>query len=474
MSTLARGSPNPVTAPPAARATERRGGAAVELFIALAVIGISGVGAAWAFYGGGVDALLLVASTAAVSGVAGFVWHGGTRITAAGTFALTTALIAGYGGWYWATRLAYTQTSMPDLTYADSAILASAAAMYLLFWRGSRSEGSPYHHPVSHALDRSDARAMGLVGFVLLAVGEGAAARGPGVGGLADSCAYVGVVLIAAALLGRRGARPGQLGSWLLIGAALLSYYELAFRGGGRLVLVGLAVAIAIIAQYRGLRSVKIWCLIITVPGLLLFANIGRDRGGLPYNAPGGPTSLQSGIESMVSPVSDLGALIEQRINDGGGQTLVAELVTPIPRSLWPSKPDQLGRVLAVRLVPQVATNSSQSNAATMVGEWYFNFGWPGVVVMIFVIGWGIRWLDRLLLRSSRRSTTSRLDAYLFVFWAIMVGSVPDVVWNGTSTWATRNQVRILVLLPILAWAWATRRPSAREQGALVGASENA
>lgn len=67
------------------------------------------------------------------------------------------------------------------------------------------------------------------------------------------------------------------------------------------------------------------------------------------------------------------------------GGSFLGFIVTPIPRVLWPEKPN-------VRIGPHIAQNLFDfGNKAGVppgaVGEAYLNFGWPGIVFVLFFVG---------------------------------------------------------------------------------------
>lgn len=74
-----------------------------------------------------------------------------------------------------------------------------------------------------------------------------------------------------------------------------------------------------------------------------------------------------------------------------GGKTIARWVLAPIPRSLWPDKPvippgPEIGRAVYDQRVAGVPP--------AMVAEWYWNFGWPGIVVGAFGLGMLLRWLQ--------------------------------------------------------------------------------
>jgi hypothetical protein len=411
-------------------------------------------------------AMRLVGIASIVGGMAIFLHHGGRRITAAGVYSLTTGLMCGCGVWYWA-GVAPDNTSRGSIFVAALSIYISSALMYALFWQRAATAAAPEPSKPIPAGVASGLRAAGIAlaafGLIIQRTDWLPAARSQAT--LAQAAAEVGVVLFAASyvLSGRSLSRsPFRVG---MAAAAVLIYYFLIFSGFGRLRLAALVIAICVIAQQRtSTRLLKPMAVAAVIPALLVFAAVGRARTS---DDPRTAHSSGSGLGSLVNPIATYGSLIDQHITDGGGSTLTAEAVILVPRAVWPNKPVQLGRTLAVRLAPEIAAVSSLSMAAMPQGEWYYNFGWLGVVIMMLALGLIIRWLDRWLASCSGRDLAERHAIYLFIAVAVLVGSISDLAWGGTATWIGRNMQRAVVLVPVVVWFYLIRvvRAPARADG---------
>lgn len=102
-----------------------------------------------------------------------------------------------------------------------------------------------------------------------------------------------------------------------------------------------------------------------------------------------GPGRAQSFIErsSLKGSVDLIVSHTGRDVPFQHGHTLAPVLTTFIPRILWPTKPDvQTGRVmnLAFLVAPdQPGTYISPSH----LGEFYWNYGWPGAVVGMLLVG---------------------------------------------------------------------------------------
>lgn len=73
------------------------------------------------------------------------------------------------------------------------------------------------------------------------------------------------------------------------------------------------------------------------------------------------------------------------------GRTFWNAFLTPIPRVIWPEKPIVRSDILVefdiLGLPPERRTGASPR----IVGEFYLNWGWPGVFVGMFLLGWFLR-----------------------------------------------------------------------------------
>ncbi len=108
-----------------------------------------------------------------------------------------------------------------------------------------------------------------------------------------------------------------------------------------------------------------------TLPGLFEAAVINRNQIDVPKTA-------------------HILAAVPDELPPQWGKTLARWVLAPIPRSLWPDKPvippgPEIGRAVYDQPVAGVPPG--------MVAEWYWNFGWPGILVGSFALGGLLRWL---------------------------------------------------------------------------------
>jgi O-antigen/teichoic acid export membrane protein len=386
-----------------------------------------------------------------------FLSHGGWRITAAGSYCLAAGLMAGSGGWYWAATQPLS-TTRASVFLAALSIYASTAFMYILFWHG---RGVPSTSVGPELLSPDKARNLGLTGIALFLAG--AVAQKVSLGTLPTACADMGVAAFAASLLLSGRARVLGSARILLVSLAMLAYYLVVFTGGGRLRLVALAITIAIMAQFRSKWRVKALAMAALIPGLLVLGIIGQLR--LSAEHPNAVASA-SGLGSLVNPLATYGQIIHGHVSGDHGKSYVAEPLVLLPRSLWPHKPVQVGRTLALRLDPNVAEVTNLSVAVMPQAEAYFNFSWLGILLVIPLIGLVVLWLDERLVRRVEVGIGRATSLLGFLALSVVIGSLTDLAWGGTATWAVRDIQRLLVLAPFAFLAWISTRAAASPSGA--------
>ncbi len=84
-------------------------------------------------------------------------------------------------------------------------------------------------------------------------------------------------------------------------------------------------------------------------------------------------------------------------------------LWAPIPRAIWPDKPDVGGGRTVVKDVTGLDLTEGTSFGAGQILEFYVNFGTFGVVLGMFGFGALFRWLDRIIIRSLNRLDVRKL-----------------------------------------------------------------
>ena len=91
------------------------------------------------------------------------------------------------------------------------------------------------------------------------------------------------------------------------------------------------------------------------------------------------------------------------------GSTFLPLLLKPIPRTLMPNKPLGAGGILNSILFP-VSYDAGYATTPTMLGEWYMNFSWVGIILGMALVGIAAAILYRLL---GRGRSPARVVLYM-------------------------------------------------------------
>ena len=102
------------------------------------------------------------------------------------------------------------------------------------------------------------------------------------------------------------------------------------------------------------------------------------------------------------------------------GSSYFAFFTLPVPRSVWPDKPGQVGG-----LVGDVFFNSPAGTPPGPIGEAYWNFHIPGVVIVFFLFGTFQKWLSQSFVKYRREPAA--VLVYLTILFTIDP-STPAVV----------------------------------------------
>jgi hypothetical protein len=198
--------------------------------------------------------------------------------------------------------------------------------------------------------------------------------------------------------------------------------------------------------------------LIGAAPVLLALAKL-RDAGG-PRP---GTTVHGNGLESVVSPLQSFASLLDHNnlgmLPYGWGHTFWAALVALVPSSVWSGKPVGFGAELVPILNPELV-GTGQSDAALFAGEWLFNFGLPGLLLMVPAAGLAIRGLDHVLARSMSLPIDSRRAVVRYSAAVVAAAGLIDLMWVGSFTYVARTGSRLLILAAVFViLAWRTKPP---------------
>lgn len=393
-----------------------------------------------------------MASVALAFGVWGFWVHGRNRITAAGLYCLASGIFVGYAGlWWWDLDVPVTS----DIFMSTTVGFGVNLVMYAALWR-------PRDHPSGPRAETGP----DLVRWGVLC-GAAVAVTGLAVGfvfpsssnSLLPEAVFAGLSLVVVSVALSGSTRVRLVRTAVVGGMALAVYYATTFSGYGRLILVSLALVPAVyLSGQFPVRTIKLGLLLAIAPALAILSTSREELGVAKYGRP------LSGLGSVVEPMRDFGRLVA--IHDSGGfdfahgDTFLATLVVVVPRTWWEDKPIGFGAVLTQIFAPELQA-VGQSYAALNQSEWYFNFGWPGVLLMVPLIGWLIRGFDRALTRASGWQITSRMRLLGLTAALLIVADVPNLQWVGSFGYVSRTGLRLIILLLLVPLAIGRRGDSA-------------
>jgi hypothetical protein len=177
-------------------------------------------------------------------------------------------------------------------------------------------------------------------------------------------------------------------------------------------------------------------------------------------NSKGSDSTFQLSSESLertslLPQVSHVLDVTPSQIPFQGGQTYSYMLITLVPRFVWPDKPsvNDANRYYQLAFGLSTARTVKGVNiGAGCLAEAYINFGWPGVICIMFVIG--------IILGIYERSFLAEDSSTLFL--AIGVSLLPGILGIEAQMSAYLGGVIQTVLLTMLVFLPVLRRPSGR------------
>lgn len=144
-------------------------------------------------------------------------------------------------------------------------------------------------------------------------------------------------------------------------------------------------------------------------------------------------------VTSVAAIISDTGRWVDYRY----GETLfLAPVGLLIPRFFWPDKPDiSIGREFGATFRFTNAFDRETYIAPSMVGEFYWNFALPGVVLGMWLLGVGYRWYYQ------RYGTGAGFDPIRKATYATLLPTA--VVFDGNVAIVLGVFIKTLVLIAI-------------------------
>ena len=395
------------------------------------------------------------------SGVRIFVAHGLGTVTATGLFGLSTSIFIGYSGLV----LMSQENLRPELDNLALAVLIGLTVQIftvIIAWGASENfKRSPFY------TRRFVTRWLTGIGSVSLILSILAHLVLPQMGLWTESAAFTAICVTSAGLIFRERV---TLFSWntLLALALLFLYAEYFHSGSGRLRIVALACALAVIVSARfPLQRFKVG-IVALLP--LAIAWLANSRLNFQESLSTGSSTGRTGLESMTAPLEVFSLLLdsfqEQRFVPVSGYNLLSVFAIVVPESVWPKQPVPLGYELVQFVDPEKYGDSVFSTAATSIGEGVFNFGWFGIPIVVIFAAAILRMMDSLMIKRLRMARSAAIGVLGIVLAAMLAGAVADYTWSGVHTYVARMIARlpVFILILILARMNVTFRKSNRRQ----------
>lgn len=321
-------------------------------------------------------------------------------------FALTlhaVSTLAYYFGFWFGPNL-----RMPRVNFRQPrrlALKALAAVLFsvVVFWLYVEREGGLSEHLLSWQMGRHEALAGDYYWILLIKVSAMACLlwfslnRRAVYQPLFWVCSLVSVVINFLA--------TGSRGTVLVFFIVAMLVWMLRERkfAPTRIIFIGL-LGVVLISFLGGFRS-RIW------KGEVSLTSEGDDsKSVVEYFEQGAVESAErawtaSGLLPILARVPDDVDLLY-------GSSYFALLTLPVPRSVWPDKPGQVGG-----LVGDVFFNSPAGTPPGPIGEAYWNFHVPGVIIIFFIFGTFQKWLSQTFVKYRREPAA--VLVYLTVLFTI-------------------------------------------------------
>lgn len=409
-------------------------------------------------------AIVFVSALSLLSGLRIFLGHGSGTITATGLFGLSTAMFVGFSGLLLVAG-PVPRAGWENLALACAAGLTAQVATGALAWRPSHSyEREPFWG------DDRTTRWVTWVGATALLLAVLAHLASPALHAFTPDAAFTASCILAAGLMLRPNYRVLSVSSLVVVGCIVL-FTEFFHSGTGRLHIVALACAIAILFSARfPVRRVKVF-IVSAVPVALAW--MALDRLALEESLGATAGDGRTGLESMIAPLNIFSLLLESlqegRFSPGLGYNLLSVPALFIPESVWPTQPPALGYELVQFDDPARYGDGIFSTVATFAGEGFFNFGWLGLPLVIVFAAVALRLLDTQLQRQLAVADRSLVQFLGLVLFAMLCGAVADYTWSGVHTYAARMIRRLPIFLIALVLAWLSERLQERARPEHVG-----
>ncbi|PFA99196.1 hypothetical protein CN383_16220 [Priestia megaterium] len=290
---------------------------------------------------------------------------------------------------------------------------------------------------------------LALIGFLVFGLSQGSFNIGRGGTKLAGENAYIylSINLLIPSLLIKyiciKEAKKSSLFFYILLFFTIYLYMVL----GGRYRLIMLLISLAFFQfYYHKIRFGRTISLFAGFIFIYMISVLGSNRNSLYF---GSSINLTTGIDTIqtnfLSSKGDLNILdtfikvyegIPTQLPYEYGITFLSILVQPIPRTIFPAKPEYASKIIMESLMPEYYEKGI-GFASSILGDFMLNFGILGILIGMLFIG--------ILLRTISRFKYKNIQGKLI--FAISLSIIPFYIrgeFVGTTVWY------LVVLIPAL------------------------
>jgi hypothetical protein len=177
-----------------------------------------------------------------------------------------------------------------------------------------------------------------------------------------------------------------------------------------------------------------------------VFSRLGRF---VSNQSPG--EYLQRGLQATTKRLDALGVTsvilrdCPSRVPYQGGWTLGYIVLSYVPRIVWANKPDMsIGQWVTDAFV---ARGLKSHTGPSWIGEFYFNFGWPGIALGMLVMGIWMRVVNEMFFQPDAPLPAQLMSIVALFTIAPTIQSGLLTPWNGV----------IIGSLPLIITHWTLR-----------------
>lgn len=211
----------------------------------------------------------------------------------------------------------------------------------------------------------------------------------------------------------------------ILTGSASIFFYFINSNRGE----AGMMIILTFVVIYfiQGSISKK-----ILIPGISIFLTLlvfmtflRREVNNLQNVEKENPLLIVVGSLNFlgVGKASYIAESIPDKLDFQYGQTLILWIVAPIPRTIWPDKPEiSIGKVIAEKIYEKTNENSKAGGVPPgIITELYMNFGFLGIIIGMYFLGVLLKiFYNILYFHIFVYKSAYAVLIYVLVFWGFL------------------------------------------------------